>query len=401
MTGYFAHLRRVTPHPFFAGFLVGLVLLALAGRVISGWDYLNGFKRLHRFIDPDTLYYPTASQVTAIAQSHSSDGKIVVVVGGSSVMRGDGQGDKELWSDALQSDIGDRFSVVNLAMDGGEPTEYGGVAVQALLERGIPVIYVGDLGLGGVDDPTGLQFKYLYWDATYKGLLPDYPPRDAFIDVLARARQTQPAVTEAQMRGRVESWLYDTDLWNWIGYELVFTAPSKLIQLPAAWPTTPRRLFPDLESGIDAPTPESVRYPPTSDAVSMEILRSTIGLSCTQGPDGIWADDPAKAIQPGFQQTASTAFSEDVRARTIIPLESETPYYLSRLSSDELACYRAARHVAAANLEPLGYHPLVFGEDFTADDYADRLHLLASGGRKLAAAVAPQVLAVAAQLGYQ
>jgi hypothetical protein len=50
--------------------------------------------------------------------------------------------------------------------------------------------------------------------------------------------------------------------------------------------------------------------------------------------------------------------------------------------------------------EDAGYRAAVIGSTYTADDFLDRVHHTASGGRKLAADVAPLVREAAQAQGY-
>src|SRR5215831_13829333 len=102
-------LGPVRPRAFLSGFLVGLVLLAVLGRVAGDTNYLRGFQRFHRYLSIDTLYYATASQLLQLAKASVTDGQVLVIVGGSSVMQGVGQGSLELWSDELQRLLGPTY----------------------------------------------------------------------------------------------------------------------------------------------------------------------------------------------------------------------------------------------------------------------------------------------------
>jgi hypothetical protein len=56
--------------------------------------------------------------------------------------------------------------------------------------------------------------------------------------------------------------------------------------------------------------------------------------------------------------------------------------------------------MTAERLSAVGYRPVLSTASFTEDDYADRVHLLASGGRKLAIDLAPRLREIARELGY-
>jgi hypothetical protein len=53
-----------------------------------------------------------------------------------------------------------------------------------------------------------------------------------------------------------------------------------------------------------------------------------------------------------------------------------------------------------AGLESLGYGATDYGRDFSVDDFGDRTHLTTAGGTKLAAKIAPKVVAMAQKLNY-
>src|SRR4051812_152462 len=104
-----SHIGPVRPRAFFCGFMIGFALLCVVGRMVSGTNYIQGFQRFHRYLSMDTLYYATASQLRSLAAASASNGQVVVIVGGSSVMQGVGQGSKELWTDELQRLLGPSY----------------------------------------------------------------------------------------------------------------------------------------------------------------------------------------------------------------------------------------------------------------------------------------------------
>ncbi len=56
-----------SPRAFLAGFALGLVVLSVLGRHVSSENLFQGFQRLHMFVNTTALYYPTASQLQALA----------------------------------------------------------------------------------------------------------------------------------------------------------------------------------------------------------------------------------------------------------------------------------------------------------------------------------------------
>ena len=67
------------------------------------------------------------------------------VVGGNSVLYGAGQRGQELWTRHLQARLGDGYRVLNLALPGCHPAEFGGTAAE-MLARDFPrLIFVSDV----------------------------------------------------------------------------------------------------------------------------------------------------------------------------------------------------------------------------------------------------------------
>ncbi len=77
-----------------------------------------------------------------------------------------------------------------------------------------------------------------------------------------------------------------------------------------------------------------------------------------------------------------------------------SPPYRALLSPADQALHDAVSTETVRRLERLGFSAQEIGRDYTTADYADLCHLVASGGAKMAAEVAPQVRALAQRLGY-
>jgi hypothetical protein len=73
---------------------------------------------------------------------------------------------------------------------------------------------------------------------------------------------------------------------------------------------------------------------------------------------------------------------------------------VDRLTSAEQARYHAIIPSYLPGIEGLGFSVLDVSSGWTADDFIDRCHLNAQGGRRLAESVAPKVRRMAEELGY-
>src|SRR6187200_2255023 len=86
---------------FLLAFFLGLGGLALAGRAAASVNQFDRFVRFHRFLNPETFFYPTASEVVALARASAGPDQTIVIVGGNSIVYGAGQGADRIWTAEL------------------------------------------------------------------------------------------------------------------------------------------------------------------------------------------------------------------------------------------------------------------------------------------------------------
>ncbi len=367
------------PHApaFVCGLVVGLVLLSLAGRAAAGVDQFASVARFHLYLNPATLFYPTANQVVAHARAAARDDQTLVIVGGSSTMFGAGQGGAELWTDVLRDALGDQYGVVNLAFPSGAPGEHGGVAAQALIREGRDVVYVTHV-FPDAGDVDGVVYRYVVHDALARGLLLPSAERDATL------AQTSPIPSpvdaeraELRIRSALDSVLYVTDFWQSFGYHVgVLSWQPHGVDGRPFW--TPRSRAAD---PIPKSFPRSAAYPPVMEAAALRAMEAETVAWCADG-DLTWnrSRHPIAAQIP-----------DQLRARSIVLVMGRSPYYTSRLTDAQRDCRAAFLRRLAEHLQDAGYTPLVVGEDWQDRDFVDYVHPSASGGRKLARQVAPVV----------
>jgi hypothetical protein len=380
-------IDRAAVVAYAASLLIGLVALSLVGRYLSSSSALVDFTRFHHFISPTTLYYPTASQVATLADNAAEGDKIVVVVGGSSVMWGAGQSNDELWTRGLQRALGDRYRVLNLALPSGSPQEHGGVAFQFLQAHDAKVIYLTDLG-SSFNMPDGLFWAYVYWEASAKGYLIPNPEAMPLIEQLAPNRRSAPALEELRVRGALDSVLYTTDLWNAVGYRWLFTVWSPFVASSSIGPFfTPRVRFPD--PWISRVGTE--RYTDPTYERSMEIMRSTAALGCRTDPTSFWS---------AWESQANAAFPESLRQKMVVVRLLHATPFRAALTPDEQVCYTRSFTETNDRLLRLGYGAVMLGEHWGEGDYVDLTHPSASGGVRMVEELAPLVESLAAKLGY-
>ena len=162
----------LSPAGFFSGLALSFLACCAAGFIVRDRNCYERFERFHRFINIETQFYPTACQLRALGRSRLDTEKIAVVVGGNSILYGTGQREEALWTKRLQELLGERYQVINLASPAALPGEFGGLAAE-ILARDYPrlILLADQQPSASAGDPDGRLYRYLFWDAHYKGLL--------------------------------------------------------------------------------------------------------------------------------------------------------------------------------------------------------------------------------------
>lgn len=368
-----------------SGVIVGFLLAIAVGYHLNDYSKPGHFKRFHQRISPEGLFYPTFTMLENLALAGWSPGKTMVIIGGSSVLKGVGQTEPELWSSLLQKELGNGYAVVNLAFSGGAPGEGGALVTESMIRRGVPVIYVADSGPLVRYSAYGNIYGYLYWDALYKHRLLPFPARDAACaqwekSLLPKERTQQ---QELQRSAQLDAFLHFQALWETAAYRHLFTVWNFLV--PREW-WKPRQVFPDNEP--EAP-PVEERFHDSFFESDMHLLRVlTSSQTDTDGHGGfVLRQEKVKAVQKAI----SEVFHPALQPRMIMLLTQNCPYHRDRLKPDERQrdkfVYDEFQKIFQAN----GIACAVVGQDFVTEDYKDRVHLTPSGGRKMTGIVLEQI----------
>src|SRR6516225_1501366 len=88
--------RLIAPWPLLLGAAASFAACCLLGRALTRVNVYRDFTRFHPHLSNLSLYYPTASQARSVARSRLTPERVAVVVGGSSVLYGYGQGAEHL-----------------------------------------------------------------------------------------------------------------------------------------------------------------------------------------------------------------------------------------------------------------------------------------------------------------
>ncbi len=377
--------RRRDAVGLLAGIGAGFLLAVLLGYQASRYSKPSNFVRFQQWTNTQTIFYPPFRMMEHVALNRLRPGQTLVIVGGNSIFNGVSQLPPELWSRRLQELLGpEKYVVVNLAFGGSGPTEAGALVAEALVRRGLPVLFVDNMGTGTPPNPIGNIYGYFYWEAKAQGALFPQPAREARLAQYLAVTTEKNRLKEEELRraARLNAHLYFQELWHEIGLHGLFTVWNYKAQ-GDFW--RPRDEWPDPEV---SPQPLSVRFKNRVDA-EMEIARSFTILLGRQDAQGRWGLAPPAAAEMRSQIDAM--FPAPLRARMLMVLCQNAPFYRRRFTPDERARDDAVWQASAAIWRDEGVNCVINGLDFEDADYNDRTHLTPSGGYKLAERVAAEI----------
>jgi hypothetical protein len=386
--------RFVRPHALFSGIACGFLVCCLSGRLVSRHNHYPDFTRFHRFISPESLHYPTASECLAVVGETLGPDQIAVVVGGNSILYGVGQTADELWTAALQQRLGGRFRVFNFALCGGYPGEFGATVAEALGRRHGRVLCVTDMW-AGTALPAGPADRatqpYFFWDAYYKGLLDEYPERESY---LAERSPYGEAYDESRRRGWLGALTYTDDLWTAVSSHGLSTTWCPAVA-ERFW--APRRSYAD--PGVSA-IPDRYNNP-----AYIERLEGVLPILNKTFPGFQWPDAPPDSPAADFSrsplaQSFKLSFPPSRRAETLVLVTHVNPYIWRRLDPEVRVRYAPEYAATVHALRQAGFAATEVQRAYTELDFADYDHLSAAGAVKLAAEVAPHLQKMARDAGW-
>lgn len=387
----------IRPGWFFFGLALGLVTLGWLGRYVGRTDYHPGFVRFNQAISPEGNYFPTVDEMCAIARGCCRPDQVLVVVGGNSILYGVWQMQQEVWTGRLQELLGPRYCVVNFAFRGAVPTDCGAVVAEALRDEFPRQIYIAnEAPLTGEDAFGSAPYRFVFWQAYFSGRTLPFAPRDRQVRRYLSDRAHWNEAFELIFKEETDRVLHDTDFWNWVGFRHFFTVESRYSLEPERR-FLPRSEFPDDEVDGNDPKWDGVHYPPAADALETNLVFAGARLAYDPTPHG-WRLKPA--FHDDMLRTFGEAIPDRLKARTLILLGRNSPHYWNLGSPEDQDRGVAAIRDSVQLWRRAGYAAIEYGRGYSAEDYGDRAHLAPSGGRKLAAEVAPEVRAIAERLGY-
>jgi hypothetical protein len=395
------------------GALAGFGGMCVLGRIASRENHLNHFVRFTQWTSPETKYYPTIGEMMSVVRAQAKPEQILVIVGGNSVLRGVGQPVERIWTRALQQNLGPGYCVINFAFNGSGITDAASVAAEALRHEYPRQIYIANAAPAQppAPDGTGL-YRFVFWEAYYKGLLIDDPVRAAAIvksneaDVIQNP-EGETGLREMKIREWLDSFFYFQDFWNWFTYKQMNTVWG--FYMPGTTDfLLPRKRYKDPEPDLST-FPMDARYLPGNLAVEMSIVRGFtqyVFMSLdqyghpqkTKDASGKW--QPYVPVWDYFNHSIRVAMPDELKKRTLILLSRSSPFYLKYLTPDEKERDELAYEQSMVMWKAAGFDAMDYGKNFTAEEYADRTHVTWQGGAKLAPLVADKVREMSQNLGY-
>ncbi len=389
--------RIFHPKTLLVGVVLGLVSLSWIARYTADHNYHPGSVRFHPMIAPDSLYQPTIAEMQAFVRVRCRSDQVLVIVGGNSIFLGVGQPVEKLWTKYLQKILGDQYAVVNLAFRGSSPTDAGAIVAETLRTEYPRQIYLANATPFSLASPIGdTPYRFMMLDAFYKGWLINFPARNVAMNEYLTHSKIHPEAAELKLSAILDRALRFREFWNWWSATQFFTFPAPLAEsFDRAY--QPRDYFGDQEPDFET-MPFSDRFSPRFAEAEMSITRNSTSGYYHKNTSGVWQLN--EGATTSFRNQTRQAFPDEVKPRTLIILSRNSPYYTARLTDSERGRDEMGFKDTLALLKMECYEAMEYGSDFTEVDFGDRTHLTATGGRKLADRVAPQIRQIAIKLGY-
>jgi|CryBogDrversion2_11_1035321.scaffolds.fasta_scaffold02801_4 hypothetical protein len=375
--------------PTLIGVILGFALCSILGRVTASAFNFSRFERFFRAIQPQGSFYPTASELVSHVRRKIPKNKILVLVGGASYFRGTGQNPDELWTLELQNLLGDEYRVVNFAIDQAGITDFAGAAFQVLAREYPRMIYLSNMGAslnGGDGVDGGETYRYVFWDAYYKDMLKGDKVWQEDVKLRRSAElKTLPGL-ELHLGKYIDSYTYACDLWNYIGYRYLMTIWSD---------STVGSTFLNRRSYTDAIDPNFAQqqiatrsdkeYTKTMEERNKDYFQHGTYID-KDGQVKLWIDSWNNA-----SDQINHLFPADLHKKCLMIILHGNHYFMKSLTASDWKRYDLMYKTSLEICQKVGYPAIEVGADFSADDYIDAGHFMASGGRKIAHHVADKI----------
>ncbi len=384
-------MKRSTAMAVCLGVVVGFLGCCVLGRIAAKKDAFRNFVRLHPYLEPETAYYPTASQLVATVKAQCPPGakKTLVVIGGNSVFNGSGQKGPELWSRVLQGELGEGYHVVNLSAPGAGPVDTGGIVFQILASEYPRMLFVTNTEPGYYAPAENSSYSFLFWDAYYKGLLPPDTRRAARL-----ARETKAdGWLEYKLGSGMNGMFYYNDLWAGVTYDRFSTVWTSWLKGKSF---QARRRLPDWyeKRPVVQANEEAFAKLLPGHLDALRRRKSVAPDRFQQQPDGQWAQTE-QSLYKDMEQIGGLV-PRPLEKRSLVVFTPINPWFLAQLTNDERQRVEVNFRNGTRLLEQSGFHALsLLDRGFEPADFGDTVHMSPAGGKRLADLVAAAVVQMA------
>jgi hypothetical protein len=390
---------RLLPIPFFAGVLLGIALCIGAGQQASKKDVYHDRDRFFMKVSPEGNIYPTLENLEQFVRGKASPNKVLILVGGSSILLGVGQTNDHLWTNRLQQELGDAYSVVNISFRAAQFTSIAMPLAEKLSSDYHHIILLTDAVPFAPSDfllyqPGSYAYPYDYvlWQAWIDGYLSKNSARENALSSALRSpvEAIRLHAQEQFLHALLERFFFASDLWNTIGYQRFFTVYSPL--LPDKIPFYTRRsAIPDDES-MNHPSPaESIQKNWRTD---FPILQGLYLSHARTTPDGSLESTPSVtefARLAAQKYTTSPAFP----AKLLFLVTSRSPILVDYLNTRDKARFEFAITESVRAYQEAGFDAIPLGLHYPADCYVDTSHFSNAASTRMARDVASEVEKIA------
>ena len=332
------------------------------GELASNSPLYSNSSRFHQWISADSQHFPSAKHVFAWAEAQASKGKINVLVGGSSVMFGNGQKEQDTISKKLEGYLGPKYTVINLALNGGGSFGQATYIEAWLRSLGYRTILVTDfLPINEPPYTNYPTYSYFFWDSYYANLIVKNPALSEVID--------NRSFNEMRYLMWINSKLHFLDLFNYISFNYFKINHSAIFG-----DGTFKKLKNYSDTGF---TPEfENRYP-----FDKEDLKITKSLA-----------ESGQQIE-GLKTSISfyKKYFSSHKSNILLNYCQNSPRYLRQLSPELQLSFSTNLSKQFAEYSLNGFEVVEGCSGLGEYDYIDRVHLSDTGAKKLAYALSERI----------
>lgn len=394
---------RLLPIPFFAGVLFGIALCIGAGRQASKEDVYHDRDRFFMKVSPEGNVYPTLENLEQFVRGKASPDKVLVLVGGSSILLGVGQTNDQLWTNSLQQELGNAYSVVNISFRAAQFTSIAMPLAEKLSSEYHRIILVTDAVPFMLPDfllynPGSYVYPYDYvlWQAWIDGDLSRNPARENALSSALRSpvEAIRLHAQEQFLHALLERFFFASDLWNSIGYRHFFTVYSPWV--PDKIPFYRRR--------SDISDDEIKNHTPPAESIGQNWRAnySVLGLYLNHAqinPDGSLEATPSVTQ---FAQLAAQKYACNPAfpAKLLFLVTSRSPLLVDHLNSRDKARFEFAITESVRAYQAAGFDAIPLGLGYPANHYIDTSHFSNAASPRMAREVAREIENVAHRAGW-